>query len=36
VKFYSLTRAGARQLHVAVANWEHAAGLVARILDAKA
>jgi transcriptional regulator len=36
VKFYSLTRAGARQLHVEVANWEQAASLVARILDAKA
>lgn len=36
VKFYALTRAGAKQLHIAVANWEHAAALVARILDAKA
>ena len=36
VKFYSLTRAGARQLHVEVANWEQAAAMVARILDAKA
>ena len=36
VKFYSLTRAGAKQLHVEVANWEQAAALVARILDAKA
>jgi transcriptional regulator len=36
VKFYSLTRAGGRQLHVEVANWEQAAALVARILDAKA
>ena len=35
VKFYSLTRAGTKQLHVEVANWQHAAGLVARILDAK-
>src|SRR5689334_3056784 len=35
VKFYSLTRPGARQLHIEVANWEHAATLVARILDAK-
>jgi len=35
VKFYSLTRAGAKQLHVEVANWENAAALVARILDAK-
>ena len=36
VKIYSLTRAGAKQLHVEVANWEQAAALVARILDAKA
>lgn len=36
VKFYSLTRAGAKQLHVEVASWEQAAALVARILDAKA
>ena len=35
VKFYSLTRAGAKQLHVEVANWENAAALVARILEAK-
>ena len=36
VKIYSLTKAGAKQLHVEVANWEHAAELVARILGAKA
>lgn len=36
VKFYSLTRAGSKQLHIEVANWEHAAALVARILGAKA
>ena len=30
VKFYSLTRAGAKQLGVAVANWERATALVAR------
>ena len=36
VKFYSLTRAGAKQLRVEVANWENAAALVARILGAKA
>jgi PadR family transcriptional regulator, regulatory protein PadR len=36
VKFYSLTRSGAKQLDVAVASWEQAAALVARILDAKA
>ena len=35
VKFYSLTRAGSKQLHVEVASWEQAAALVARILDAK-
>ena len=32
VKFYSLTRAGARQLHVEVANWEQATAIVGRIL----
>ena len=36
VKVYSLTRAGTKQLHVEVANWEQAAALVARILGAKA
>jgi len=36
VKFYSLTRAGARQLRVEVANWEQATALVSRILGAKA
>ncbi len=36
VKFYSLTKAGARQLHVEVANWEQATALVSRILGAKA
>ena len=35
VKFYSLTRAGSRQLRVAVANWETATAFVARILEAK-
>ena len=35
VKFYSLTRAGAKQLHVEVANWEKATALVARFLEAK-
>ena len=33
VKFYALTRAGAKQLHIEVANWQHAAALVARILE---
>lgn len=35
VKFYALTRSGAKQLHVEVTNWENAAALVARILEAK-
>jgi PadR family transcriptional regulator PadR len=35
VKFYSLTRAGAKQLAVAVANWERATALVARFLEAR-
>ena len=35
VKFYSLTKAGEKQLRVEVANWESAAALVARILEAK-
>jgi PadR family transcriptional regulator PadR len=34
VKFYSLTKAGRRQLLVEVANWERATELVARILEA--
>jgi transcriptional regulator len=36
VKFYSLTRAGARRLQVEVARWEQAAALVTRVLGAKA
>ena len=36
VKFYSLTRAGGKQLRAEVASWEQAAALVARILGAKA
>ena len=36
VKFYSLTRAGSKQLRVAVANWERATALVARFLEAQA
>ena len=32
VKFYSLTRAGRKQLRVEVANWEKARALVARFL----
>jgi len=35
VKIYSLTRAGAKQLHRQVASWEQAAALVGRFLDAK-
>ena len=35
VKFYSLTRAGAKQLHIEVANWERATALVTRFLEAK-
>ena len=33
VKFYSLTRAGRKQLLVEVANWEKSAALVARFLE---
>lgn len=33
VKFYSLTRAGAKHLRVAIANWERATALVARFLE---
>lgn len=36
VKIYSLTRTGAKQLQAAVAQWEQAAALVARVLTAKA
>ena len=35
VKFYSLTRAGAKQLGVEVANWERTTALVARFLEAE-
>jgi PadR family transcriptional regulator len=35
VKFYSLTRAGAKQLSVEVRNWERATALVARFLEAE-
>ena len=34
VKFYSLTRAGAKQLTQEVANWHRATALVARFLEA--
>ena len=33
VKFYSLTRAGKKQLAVEVANWEKATALVSRFLE---
>jgi PadR family transcriptional regulator, regulatory protein PadR len=36
VKFYSLTKAGQKQLLVEVANWENATALVARFLEASA
>ena len=35
VKFYSLARAGAKQLTVAVTNWERATALVVRFLEAQ-
>ena len=35
VKFYSLTRAGRKQLLVEVANWEKATALVSRFLEAE-
>ena len=35
VKFYSLTRAGSRQLAREVANWERANALIARFREAK-
>jgi transcriptional regulator len=35
VKFYALTRSGEKQLRVEVANWENAAALVTRILEAE-
>jgi transcriptional regulator len=36
VKFYSLTKAGEKQLRIEVANWENAAALVTRVLEGKA
>ena len=33
VKFYSLTRAGRRQVRIAVENWEKATALVARFME---
>ena len=35
VKFYDLTRAGAKQLRAEVARWERTTALVARFLEAK-
>lgn len=35
VEFYSPTKAGTKQLRVAVANWERATALVARFLEAE-
>jgi PadR family transcriptional regulator, regulatory protein PadR len=35
VKFYSLTKAGTRQLRIAVENWERATALVHKFLEAK-
>jgi transcriptional regulator len=35
VKFYELTKTGAKQLRVEVANWEKATAMVARFLAAK-
>jgi len=35
VKFYSLTRAGSKQLNVEVANWERTTTLITRVLEAK-
>ena len=35
VKFYSLTAAGTRQLRIELANWEQAAAMVARVLEAE-
>jgi transcriptional regulator len=35
VKIYELTRAGARQLRVEIANWEQSTALVARFLGAR-
>jgi transcriptional regulator len=36
VKFYSLTRAGAKRLDIEAAQWAQSAALVARVLEAKA
>jgi transcriptional regulator len=36
VKFFSLTKAGRKQLHVEITKWEKATALVARFLEAEA
>ena len=36
VKFYSLTKAGLKQLRVEISNWENTTALVARFLEGKA
>lgn len=35
VKFYELTRAGTRQLHVEIAGWQKSTALMARFLEAE-
>jgi transcriptional regulator len=35
VKFYSLTKAGLKQLRIEIANWENTTALVARFLEAE-
>ena len=35
VKLYSLTRTGAKRLHVEIENWERATALVARFLEGR-
>lgn len=35
VKFFELTKAGTRQLHVEIADWRDATALIARFLQAK-
>jgi transcriptional regulator len=35
VKFYSLTRAGSKQLALEIANWERGNALIAKFLEAK-
>ncbi|HEX5479581.1 MAG TPA: PadR family transcriptional regulator [Dehalococcoidia bacterium] len=35
VKFYELTKAGTKQLHIEIAGWQESTALVARFLEAK-